>query len=304
MDTQKLIYFIAAVKHLNFTKAANECHIAQTAMSRYISSLERELGFQLFYRDNRNVSLTAAGESFYQEAVLLTEGLERAAAQARLIANGYEGVLRIGFGPSAERELVVSSMEQFVQRYPKVELICLEYNYSLLVDHLAHGFLDVIFSLSCCPGTVEGTIYKEIKRSDIYVMMSKRHPLASKDKLDPQDLNGMDFVIHQESGGPKSPKNFIESCSLLGFRPNSTLVVNTYEAKKLTVQVSRKVALITAGQKKLLDSNFRVFPLTGSSLQAMFYITMLQYNTNPAAKAFYDLLPAPPPRKKASISGT
>lgn len=93
------------------------------------------------------------------------------------------------------------------------------------------AFSDVIFSLSCCPGTVEGTIYKEIKRSDIYVMMSKRHPLASKDKLDPQDLNGMDFVIHQESGGPKSPKNFIESCSLLGFRPNSTLVVNTYEAK-------------------------------------------------------------------------
>lgn len=163
MDTQKLIYFIAAVKHLNFTKAANECHIAQTAMSRYISSLERELGFQLFYRDNRNVSLTAAGESFYQEAVLLTEGLERAAAQARLIANGYEGVLRIGFGPSAERELVVSSMEQFVQRYPKVELICLEYNYSLLVDHLAHAFSTSSSPCPVAPATVEGTIYKEIK---------------------------------------------------------------------------------------------------------------------------------------------
>lgn len=59
----------------------------------------------------------------------------------------------------------------------------------------------------------------------------------------------MDFVIHQESGGPKSPKNFIESCSLLGFRPNSTLVVNTYEAKKLTVQVSRKVALSPPGRR-------------------------------------------------------
>lgn len=132
-------------------------------------------------------------------------------------------MLRIGFGPSAERELVVSSMEQFVQRYPKVELICLEYNYSLLVDHLAHGFLDVIFSLSCCPGTVEGTIYKEIKRSDIYVMMSKRHPLASKDKLDPQDLNGMDFVIHQESGGPKSPKTLLKAALSWDSAPTAPL---------------------------------------------------------------------------------
>ena len=304
MDTQKLIYFIAAVKHLNFTKAANECHIAQTAMSRYISSLEQELGFQLFYRDNRNVSLTAAGESFYHDALLLIQKLDQATGKARLIANGYKGMLRIGFGPSAERELVSNCLEQFVQRYPKVELVCLEYNYNQLVNHLAHGFLDVIFSLSCCPGTVDGTIYKEIKRSDLYVMMSSRHPLAQKEILEPRDLEGSDFVIHQESGGPHSPKNFIESCSLLGFRPNSTLVVNTYEAKKLTVQVSHKVALITAGQKKLLDSKFRVFPLTKTQLQAVFYITMLRYNTNPAAKAFYDLLPALPPRKKASISGT
>lgn len=223
MDTQKLIYFIAAVKHLNFTKAANECHIAQTAMSRYISSLERELGFQLFYRDNRNVSLTAAGESFYQEAVLLTEGLERAAAQARLIANGYEGVLRIGFGPSAERELVVSSMEQFVQRYPKVELICLEYNYSLLVDHLAHGFLGVIFSLSCCPGTVEGTIYKEIKRSDIYVMMSKRHPLASKDKLDPRISMGWILSFIRSPAVQNLPKTLLKAALSLDSAPTAPL---------------------------------------------------------------------------------
>ena len=290
MDTQKLFYFIEAVKYMNFTKAANECHIAQTAMSRHISSLENELGVQLFYRGNRNVTLTAAGETFYKEALLLTEGLERAINKTRLIANGYEGVLRIGFGPSAEKNLVSACLETFAEQYPNVEVVCLEYNYDLLIEHLTHGFLDVIFSLSCCPGVMEGSIFKEIQRMQLYLMMSQRHPLAKKRALRSSDLDGQDFVIHSESGGPLSSKNFLDTCARMGFHPHSTLVVNTYEAKMLTVQASRKVALITDSQKKHMGPEFKAFPLDFQDIQAIFYATMLQCNSNPAAKEFYRLL--------------
>lgn len=53
MDVQTIQCFVSVARHLNFTKAAQECHISQTAMSKKINSLENELGVVLFYRNNR-----------------------------------------------------------------------------------------------------------------------------------------------------------------------------------------------------------------------------------------------------------
>lgn len=49
MYINKLVYFISVAENLNFTKAAQECHLAQPAISQQINSLEHEIGFQLFY---------------------------------------------------------------------------------------------------------------------------------------------------------------------------------------------------------------------------------------------------------------
>ena len=54
MNIHSLQYFCSVAKHLNFSKAAEECHIAQTAMSQQISALEKELGFLLFHRSRSN----------------------------------------------------------------------------------------------------------------------------------------------------------------------------------------------------------------------------------------------------------
>ena len=50
MNIHSLQYFCSVAKHLNFSKVAEECHIAQTAMSRSIAAMEDELGFRLFDR--------------------------------------------------------------------------------------------------------------------------------------------------------------------------------------------------------------------------------------------------------------
>lgn len=67
MDIRGLKYFISAAECLNFTRAAKECFITQTAMSQHIANMEKELGFQLFRRNNRNVELTTAGRDFYEQ---------------------------------------------------------------------------------------------------------------------------------------------------------------------------------------------------------------------------------------------
>lgn len=65
MDLNKLDYFFAAAELGNFTQAADKCNIAQTTMSKYIVSLEAEVGVPLFHRTNKGCSLTVQGDLFY-----------------------------------------------------------------------------------------------------------------------------------------------------------------------------------------------------------------------------------------------
>ena len=65
MDINKLEYFFAAAELQNFSKAAEKCNIAQTTMSKYIATLENEVGVPLFHRTKKGCSLTIQGQSFY-----------------------------------------------------------------------------------------------------------------------------------------------------------------------------------------------------------------------------------------------
>ena len=61
MSFRRIEYFLSVAKHLNFTKAARECYVAQAAISQQIKQFEEELGFKLFNRGGASVSLTPAG---------------------------------------------------------------------------------------------------------------------------------------------------------------------------------------------------------------------------------------------------
>ena len=73
MDINGLRYFIKVAETMNFTKAASECAITQTAMSQHIRNMEKSLGFKLFERSTRQVTLTPAGENFYKKAQVIVE---------------------------------------------------------------------------------------------------------------------------------------------------------------------------------------------------------------------------------------
>ncbi len=91
MDIQKLKYFISAAENLNFTKAAKDCFITQTAMSQLIANMEKELGFKLFLRNNRNMSLTAAGQTFYDQMKIMVASYENTVYHCQQISLGGGG---------------------------------------------------------------------------------------------------------------------------------------------------------------------------------------------------------------------
>ena len=77
MDLRQLRYFVAVARERNFTRAAQNLHIAQPPLSRQIQLLEEELGVPLILRDTRPIRLTEAGRLFHEQALQVLGRVEQ-----------------------------------------------------------------------------------------------------------------------------------------------------------------------------------------------------------------------------------
>jgi DNA-binding transcriptional LysR family regulator len=83
MDTRHLRAAVAVARHGSFTAASRELFMAQSTVSRQVSTLERQLGRRLFVREARAVELTPHGAAFMAEAEKVLEAVDRALCAAR-----------------------------------------------------------------------------------------------------------------------------------------------------------------------------------------------------------------------------
>lgn len=86
MLLRQLKYFLAVVEAGSFTEAAAQCFISQSAISQQVQALERELGVELLYRENRKFTLTEAGKYFYQKGRILADEAERLCRETKRLA--------------------------------------------------------------------------------------------------------------------------------------------------------------------------------------------------------------------------
>src|ERR1700730_17468382 len=122
MDLRQLRYFEAVARHRHFTRAAEELHVAQSALSHQVRRLERELGGQLLRRTARWVEPTEAGELVAARArTILTEAdaLRGDVDQLRGLVRGRVAVGALLFGGELDIPAILSS---FTATFPHVEV--------------------------------------------------------------------------------------------------------------------------------------------------------------------------------------
>jgi len=146
MELRHLRYFAAVAELAHMGRAAERLRVAQSALSRQLQDLEREVGAVLFERHPRGVRLTAAGEAFLVHARAALASAEAGAASARAAAAGQAGRLRVAppdFGGRAVAAF--GALARFRERLPvvAVELAALPWTShaeALLADRIDVGF--------------------------------------------------------------------------------------------------------------------------------------------------------------------
>lgn len=143
MNLEQLRGFALIAELGHFTRAAERLHLAQPSLSRQISSLERELGVELFHRVRGNVALTAAGERLLPIARRMLTDAEKARGEMAELAGLRRGRVRLGATPTLCTSLVADVLVEFRERYPDIEIEILERGSRSLISALVEGALDL-----------------------------------------------------------------------------------------------------------------------------------------------------------------
>lgn len=201
MEIKKLKYFICAAKHLNFTKAAQECCVVQTSMSQQIALLEKEIGVKLFDRNNRTMSLTKAGEAFLKEAKNIVVKYQQASEIARASQEDAHSILQLGFAGKLLRKELPEILKIFKKQYPKVIVHLRQGTVEELVDLLEIGTIHCMLSLQYDFYNLLDWMQSQALFSDqLMVALPKDHPLAHLQNAEINDLNHQPFVLYTEKG--------------------------------------------------------------------------------------------------------
>src|SRR5690606_33706467 len=140
---EQLRGFVAVADELHFGRAAARLKMTQPPLSRQIQKLERAVGAQLLVRDNRRVSLTAAGRVFLTEARRLLALADAAPDLARRVSSGTSGVVRIGFTAASTYGILGGLLNELGRRLPDVDVDLVEMVTREQVAALANREIDL-----------------------------------------------------------------------------------------------------------------------------------------------------------------
>ncbi|MEG2406544.1 MAG: LysR family transcriptional regulator [Clostridiales bacterium] len=291
MNTRYLKYFISVAKYLNFTKAAQECYISQTAMSQHISKMEEELGFKLFFRNNRVVELTPGGKVFLEEAHELVRRYDHAVFWGSVAAMDYKGVLRVGYLCNHEKSFLPNILKEFHQRNPRIEIVLRRDNFLQLLDGLNNNKLDVILVYPYDIPDPTKIKMKSFKYDNVALVVSKDHPLAHAKKVNIDMMRGENFILYSELKFPVMHTNIINQCKEYGFEPKVIGAPQDFDSLLLMIEIGLGVTFIPTSVRSSNNGNLAYIEVENAGAFSMEHsIVSLKENTNPSLNIFWKIV--------------
>ncbi len=294
MDIRGLKYFISAAECLNFTRAAKECFITQTAMSQHIANMEKELGFRLFRRNNRNVELTPAGRDFYEQMKLIVHGYDNAVRHSQNLSSGGEGSVTVAVPSCIEGLAFMSRLRYFKTHYPQIKLTVKIISPRYMVERLRRGECDIAICWPYDMMEAEEISVQNLAEFKGYLICSSEHPLASYKSVPPEKLQNERFSMVDLRGMPATQRMMYKDWKNLGLVPPvepSFDQVNRMEELLFAVSMDNVVALVPEFVRNNMTGHVAFLELN-TATPPMFAMGAgyLTNNANPSLHTALDVL--------------
>lgn len=280
MEIKQLKYFVETARQEHMTEAAMALNVAQSALSRQIGLLENDLEVALFRREGRNIKLTEAGKSFYEDAMQILESVDRSKEKITNVKDLKEHTFNIHITRSDMTTKVLQSFNHFIKQDESIKFAIHSEAEGTLQERLMDESLDLVIS----PKKLNDEALKStllFEQNYYYVFRQKTRvnlpQQASLSELEDMPLATFDPVIDMARLFKHSKLYNYKDLSII----QHLLIHHGY------------VAIVTNDEAKQLTynyPNFTVNSLKHLNIKHPMYVSMLKKNEKPFADKWFNQL--------------
>lgn len=258
---KQIQYFITAAECLNFTEAAQKLYVSQPAMSKWISRLEASIGLKLFIRNKYGVSLTDGGQILYHQWNDLLDGY-------------YESLKNAGAEMKPEHHLIIGcltpfknlrffneAINEFEVANPDVSVMVEVYEFKDLREHLLSGAIDLAISYNFDFDKISGVSQKIISKAEMYIALSKNHPLANQSNLRLIDFKDDVFYLVSPTETISGGGKVVEACRKAGFTPKNVKYVPNFSSLELKLEQGKGITICGKHVSKEFEDSIKLVPI-------------------------------------------
>ncbi len=237
---RQLQIFEAVARHLSFTRAAEELHLTQPAVSMQVRQLEGQVGAPLIEHLGKRIRLTEAGDEIRRCATAVAARLDATAQRIDVLRGGHGGHLRLSIA-STVNYFAPRLLAEFCRQYPAVQVTLDVTNRESLLRQLADGSAEVV--LMGRPPPRQGLESTPFMDNPLLPIAAPGHALSGQRRITLAQFESQTFVSREPGSGTR--RAFERFCAEhhLGIQPSIEMSSN--EAIKQSVEAGLGIAVVS-----------------------------------------------------------
>ncbi|WP_312526871.1 LysR family transcriptional regulator [Comamonas sp.] len=257
MDLRHIRYFVAVATTRNFTRAAEQMHIAQPPFSRQIQQLEDELGVQLIQRNSRPVRLTEAGRLFYEQSLQVLQRVDQMKSAARQVGLNQRQSISIAYVASTLYGGLPMLVRMFRKRYPDTDVHLVDMGSIQQIQELRSGRIDLGFGrIRTNDTSVARTVLREEK---LVLAIAPGTPLAADTgRIRLPALAGQRLIVYPKDPRPSFADHVLGLLHDQGIQPAEVHEVRELQAGLGLVAAEMGVCIVPAAARLRSDLVYRL----------------------------------------------
>ena len=240
MNIRDLEYLIAVDEELHFHRAAERCFVSQPTLSGQLKKLEQELGVLLIERNNRQVSITEAGQAVLAHARTVLTEVNAIKDVASYFHDPMVGDVRVGIIPTIAPYLLPIIMAKLNKAFPKLKIWLYEYQTHVLLEKLRKSELD--FLILALPIEKHDFTELDLFREPFRLAVKKNHSLAKKKQINMGDIAQQELLLLEE--GHCLRGHILDVCLLAGVKEQGQYHATSLETLRHMVGEGMGMTLI------------------------------------------------------------
>lgn len=283
--------FISVAENLSFSKAANDLHISQPAITRHIKELEERYKTTLFERKGNKIYLTTAGEKVYQAFKKISQQYRNLDFEIGQLHHNFSGEFKLGASSTISQYVIPKIIASFHKRYPQIQIYLLNGNSFEMENLLLDNKIDL--ALVENQSIQSGVQYTNFLDDELIIVTGKNSVYAKHDTISLQDLTQIPIVLREQGSGTLEVIQHTLKKQNIHFEQLNTLIhLGSTESIKNFLQDFDGLAIVSekAVQNELYLQTLVKIKIVGFSISRKFRIAYKQGHKSKQVELFENFL--------------